>query len=275
MEPASLNLTTQVIGHQYCCFVTPGRDAIVAPLAAQLDALCAGLHGLHDGSGQPDAAARDRGCFQWLRGVPERLSPRDLVHPGIAGARALLRLEASAFSVIEGVDRALRALIGAHGGSVETIGGVQRPRSYTSHAMQQYAYAPALAPQPAAAHPWGVVTPMNKTAAWWAMPWIQRESFFLPRYDADDRMTVPGHTLASADAVPTVVRRLVHAPERYGQSGRYDFVGYFEFADAHADVFTRVMANLRDRAQNPEWKYVEEGPEWWGRRVATAREALQ
>ncbi|MCZ6561488.1 MAG: hypothetical protein O6948_00980 [Deltaproteobacteria bacterium] len=24
---------------------------------------------------------------------------------------------------------------------------------------------------------------------------------------------------------------------------------------------------LRDVAQNPEWAYVREGPEWWGRRV--------
>jgi hypothetical protein len=26
--------------------------------------------------------------------------------------------------------------------------------------------------------------------------------------------------------------------------------------------------------QNPEWKYVLEGPEWWGRRVNTAVEFL-
>jgi len=30
------------------------------------------------------------------------------------------------------------------------------------------------------------------------------------------------------------------------------------------------MAALRDTAQNPEWAYVREGPEWWGHRVRYA-----
>jgi hypothetical protein len=28
------------------------------------------------------------------------------------------------------------------------------------------------------------------------------------------------------------------------------------------------MAELRNKSVNPEWNYVQEGPEWWGRRVA-------
>ena len=36
-----------------------------------------------------------------------------------------------------------------------------------------------------------------------------------------------------------------------------------------------VMAALRDRQQNPEWDYVREGPEWWGRRVGRAEELWQ
>jgi hypothetical protein len=49
-------------------------------------------------------------------------------------------------------------------------------------------------------------------------------------------------------------------------------VGYFEFADADAPVFQAVIAGLRDIDQNPEWAYVREGPEWWGRRVRRAAE---
>jgi hypothetical protein len=49
-------------------------------------------------------------------------------------------------------------------------------------------------------------------------------------------------------------------------------VGYFEFNDADAPTFRAVMAGLRDVAQNPEWAYVREGPEWWGRRVGCAAE---
>jgi hypothetical protein len=35
------------------------------------------------------------------------------------------------------------------------------------------------------------------------------------------------------------------------------------------------MAALRDTEQNPEWKYVLEGPEWWGRRVGNAQAFLE
>ena len=59
----------------------------------------------------------------------------------------------------------------------------------------------------------------------------------------------------------------MHAPEGYGKEGNYDFVGYFEFAEADASTFSAVMAALRDTEQNPEWAYISEGPEWWGRRV--------
>ncbi|MCH7712932.1 MAG: hypothetical protein IIC99_04850 [Chloroflexi bacterium] len=115
---------------------------------------------------------------------------------------------------------------------------------------------------------------MNKTAAWWEMDFLHRESFFLPRYDENEDMAVKGHALASAAGVACINRRLVHAPEGYGLDGDYDFVGYFEFAEADAPVFRQVMAGLRDTRQNPEWKYVLEGPEWWGRRVRDAQAFL-
>ena len=66
----------------------------------------------------------------------------------------------------------------------------------------------------------------------------------------------------------------MHAPEGYGVEGSYDFVGYFEFAEGDAQTFREVMAGLRDVKQNPEWKYVREGLEWWGRRVQSAGEML-
>ena len=47
-----------------------------------------------------------------------------------------------------------------------------------------------------------------------------------------------------------------------------------EFADADAPTFGAVMAGLRDVAQNPEWAYMREGPEWWGRWVGWAAEAV-
>ena len=102
------------------------------------------------------------------------------------------------------------------------------------------------------------------------MDWMHRESFFLPRYDAQEKLVAKGHALAAAEGIPSISRRLVHAPNGYGQEGVYDFVGYFEFAEENISVFREVMAALRDIKQNPEWAYVREGPEWWGRRVGRA-----
>ncbi len=114
---------------------------------------------------------------------------------------------------------------------------------------------------------------MNKTRQWWDLDWMHRERFFLPRYDADENMIVKGHSLAAAAGISCITRRLMHAPDGYGQESSYDFVGYFEFAEEHALVFEEVMAGLRNVAQNPEWKYVREGPEWWGRRIRQASDS--
>ena len=48
----------------------------------------------------------------------------------------------------------------------------------------------------------------------------------------------------------------------------YDFVTYFECADADVPTFHAVCAALRDVKRNPEWAFVREGPTWHGRRVA-------
>ena len=199
---------------------------------------------------------------------------QDIAHQALTDADALIRLEGETSEPLLEYEDGLRALLEDAGGSVETLSGVQRPRSYTSHAMTQYAYARAQQPGPGSAHPLGVVTPMNKNARWWSLDWMHRESFFLPRYDANENMAVKGHALAADAGISCITRRLAHAPDGYGQDGSYDFVGYFEFAEADAATFSAVMAALRDTEQNPEWAYISEGPEWWGRRVGEPAELL-
>jgi hypothetical protein len=269
-HPAELNLSSEVVGYQRFLFVClPPREADGA-LADALDGLGKGMENMHDVAGHPSADAMRRGRFQFLRAEPSLSVERDLPHPAILSAHALIRLEGATLDPLGGYEEGVRKLIESRGGTVETLTGVQRPRSYTSHAMTQFAYTSALAPQPGAACPMGVVTPQNKTTAWWAMDWMHRESFFLPRYDTQERLVAKGHALAAAAGIPYIVRRNVHAPDRYGCEGSYDFVPYFEFAEEHAPIFRAVMAALRDTAQNPEWAYVREGPEWWGRRVRYA-----
>jgi hypothetical protein len=269
-HPADLNLSPDVIGYQRFLFVYLPLGGADGALADALDGLGKGMENMHDVAGYPSEDASQRGRFQFLRAEPTLSTARDLSHPAILSAHALIRLEGATPDPLLCYEAGVRELIEPRGGAIETLAGVQRPRSYTSYAMTQFAYTPALAPQPGAACPMGVVTPQNKTAAWWAMDWMQRESFFLPRYDAQARLVAKGHALAAAAGIPYIVRRNVHAPDHYGREGNYDFVPYFEFAEEHAAIFRAVMAALRDTAENPEWVYVREGPEWWGRRVGCA-----
>jgi hypothetical protein len=270
MQPADLKMTTQIVGHGRFLFITLSHDQADAGLVTAIDTLGADLENMYEVEGNPTEGNFRRGRFQLLRAEPTNHKERDLPHPGLLGASALIRLEAATVEPLLAYERKLRALVERRGGSVETLAGVQRPRSYTSYAMTQFAYAPALPPGSGTRLPLGVVTPQNKTDAWWDMDWMRRESFFLPRYDDQGKVRAKGHALAAEAGIPCINRRLYHTPDGYGRQGNYDFVGYFEFAEADAPVFRAVMAGLRDAAQNPEWAYVREGPEWWGRRVKGA-----
>ena len=272
MQSAELNLTTTVTGYQRFLFIRLPACGADAGLAESIGLLGDGMENTHYVAGPPSAEAFRRGRFQILRAEKAMSREQGLSHPAVMDADGLIRLEAEDSEPLLKYEEGLRALLAPVGGSVETLSGVQRPRSYTSHAMTQYAYARAQQPGPGSAHPLGVVTPMNKNAEWWGMDWMHRESFFLPRYDAKENMVLKGHALAADAGIACITRRLVHAPEGYGKEGNYDFVGDFEFAEADASTFSAVMAALRDTEQNPEWAYISEGPEWWGRRVGEPSE---
>jgi hypothetical protein len=110
---------------------------------------------------------------------------------------------------------------------------------------------------------------VSKTAAWWAKDWMERHTYFLPRYDDDGRMRSEGHALAAAAGIPCLLRRTYKHLTEQAPEGAYDFVTYFECADADVKIIHQVCANLRDVVKNPEWAFVREGPLWQGRRVAT------
>ncbi|MBI3025626.1 MAG: hypothetical protein HYY66_08135 [Candidatus Tectomicrobia bacterium] len=271
MEPGALNLTTEVTGHGRFLFVRlPGgedRDLIRA-----WERLGEGMENAHRAEGPPSPAAFRRGRYQLLRALPALSRACDLPHPSLLDARALVRIEAASPEPLAEYEEGLRRAVERIRGSVESLAGVQRPRSYTSQAMTRFAYEKALAPGPGARLPYGVAMFQNKTPEWWAMDWMRRESFFLPRYGEDGAMIAEGHALAAREGIPSIVRRLFHREEGYGLPGGYDFLTYFEFAEESAETFRAVMAALRDVRRNPEWSYVREGPEWWGWRVAKVEE---
>jgi hypothetical protein len=272
MQPADLHMTTQIVGYGRFLFISLAQGRADTKLAAGIDGLGANMENMQEAEGPASEVDFRRGRFQLLRAEPGFSQERDLPHPAMSRASVLIRLEAASPEPLLTYEQGLRLLIEPRGGSVATLAGVQRPRSYTSYAMTQFAYAPALPPGAGKRLPLGVVTPQNKTVDWWAMHWMRRESFFLPRYDDRGNIVAPGHALVAEAGIPCINRRLYHAPDGYGQEGSYDFVGYFEFADADAPIFRAVMAGLRNIARNPEWAYVREGPEWWGRRVGRAAE---
>ena len=187
---------------------------------------------------------------------------------GVAQADAVVHVAApTAQPVGDFCAEATRLLGGS--ARLRVIGGVVRPRTYTGAAMNNFAYAHQVVQQPGRLMPNAFLLPMNKTAGWWAKDWMERHTYFLPRYDDDGRMKSEGHALASAAGIPCLLRRTYKSPSEPAPDGAYDFVTYFECADADVPTFHRVCASLRDVARNPEWMFVREGPTWHGHRVAT------
>jgi hypothetical protein len=193
----------------------------------------------------------------------EALSRADgLIHVASAKAERVDRLCAE-------VTRALEA-----DAIVTRMRGVVRPPSYTGTAMNNFAYAHQLQQQRGDAMPHAFIVPMRKDARWFAKSWLERHTYFLPRLDDEGRVVKEGHVLAAAPGIPHLMRRTYKYEIEPAPEGAYDFVNYFECADAGVPVFFDVCAGLRDVTRNPEWQFVLEGPTWRGRRVRSWREAV-
>jgi hypothetical protein len=200
-------------------------------------------------------------------------TPADIDDDGLLHADAVVHVAApTAAPVAEFCAEAAKLLAPAV--TPRVLGGVVRPMTYTGNAMHNFAYAHRVLPQPGPAMPNAFLVPMSKTPAWWAKGWMERHTYFLPRYDDQGRMASEGHALASAAGIPCLMRRTYKHPTEPAPDGAYDFVTYFECADADVPTFHAVCAALRDVGKNPEWAFVREGPTWHGRRVASWAELV-
>ena len=150
---------------------------------------------------------------------------------------------------------------------VVAIDGTARSLQYTSAEVQTWAFAQARERASGRYLPNAIILPIRKSAAWWAMPSMERHQFFYPHHDRLSGKCVPGHALIGREAAPHICRRVFHNPAGAGRKGEWDFVTYFECADEHLELFDETLAAMRDPQKNPEWRYVEEGPLWKGRRV--------
>jgi hypothetical protein len=154
---------------------------------------------------------------------------------------------------------------------VRVLSGVIGTKNYTGAAMNNWAYARQVVQQPGSVMPNAFLVPLSKTAEWWRKGWMERHTYFLPRYDDQGQMRSEGHALAAAAGIPCMLRRSYRHPVEPAPEGTYDFITYFECADADVPTFHEVCEALRDVARNPEWRFVREGPTWHGRRVASAQ----
>jgi hypothetical protein len=256
--------TSEILRHgAYLCFRVPASERRELATRGDVAALAARV-GLRD-QFVPDGDAA-AGTFALLRRIDA--APADIADDELLRADAVVHVEAQSRAPVEQFCAALARLLGP-AIAPRILRGVVRPFRYTGDAMHNFAYAERVLPQAGTVAPHAFVVPLSKTERWWAMGWMERHTYFLPRYDDEGRMLSAGHALAAADGIACLMRRTYRHEDERAPDGGYDFVTYFECADADVPTFHAVLAALRDTTRNPEWRFVREGPTWHGRRVAT------
>jgi hypothetical protein len=185
--------------------------------------------------------------------------------PGLAGARYALQVGSKYRPRLMETEAELRRRLGDDAHVTALDGAVRGPR-YTSAELYAYAYKNARPRLSGRLHRNVIIIPIRKTAEWWEKGTLDRHAYFYPHSDATGAR-MKGHARTAESGISTIYRRLYYNPDGHGRAGEFDFVAYFECADEHLPTFDEICRSLRDERQNPEWRYVEEGPEWRGRRV--------
>lgn len=183
---------------------------------------------------------------------------------GIAGARYGIQISSKYRPRLLETEMELRRRVG-DGAAIVALDGAVRAPQYTSAEMHAYAYKNAIARMSGRVQRNVIIIPMRKTQEWWEKPALERHAYFYPH--SNGAGPVKGHARSAEDGIRTIFRRVYYNPDGHGRDGEFDFITYFECADEHLPTFDRICRALRDQAQNPEWRYVVEGPEWRGRRV--------
>ena len=255
-------LAGEILRHGAYVSLRPADGAGTKALAAVAIPALAEQLGLENEFGRPAAPE----SIAFLRRIGA--TPANIADDGLLHADAVVHVASPKAEAVRDFCAEAARLLGPVA-RVRVLGGVVRPKVYTGSAMNNFAYAHAVTQQPGGVMPNAFLVPMSKTAGWWAKDWMERHTYFLSRYDDAGRMTSKGHALAAEAGIPCLLRRTYKHPTEPAPEGSYDFVTYFECADADVPTFHAVCASLRDVAQNPEWKFVREGPTWQGRRVET------
>ncbi len=253
---------TPNLGYARFLFVRGCREdeATRLKLKAAGDGIARGfLNGFEREGVNSDAPALETVQFLSLNGVGVDAAQE---HP----ARYAVQIKSRYRPRLDEVEKELRRRVGDTG-TVEALDGCVRAPQYTSASVAEWAYDQARAHGTGRDQPNAIILPIRKTAAWWNMPELERHQYFYPHHDRASHKCVAGHAALGRDAAPRIYRRLYHNPHGPGRPGEWDFVTYFECEDGDMPLFNETLETMRDTDKNPEWRYVEEGPMWRGRRV--------
>ena len=196
----------------------------------------------------------------------EAPNPESCPSPCLQKARHMVQVSSKYRPRLQEIDEELRRRIGDTAEILSLEGAFRNPR-YSSPEMVNYSTKGAPPRRSGRLSKNAIVLPIRKTAEWWQKSALERHSFFYPHVDHASVTPVKGHAQAAERGIGSLFRRVFHNPDGYERPGEFDFVTYFECEDESLPVFDHVMGALRDPQQNPEWRYVEEGPIWRGRRV--------
>jgi hypothetical protein len=256
--PSNDVLPTTVVRHgAYICVRQVGDRQALADAPMEALARDLGFENEFDADGHPVEA------FAFVRRVDA--TPGQIADDRLLLAQAIIHVSSPTAARVEQFCSEASRLAAV--ASFSVFQGVVRPPSYTGNAMHNFAYAEQRQQQPGHSMPHAFIVPMRKTAEWWEKSWMERHTYFLPRYDDAGRMLNEGHALAAAAGIPHLMRRTYKHPTSPAPDGAYDFLNYFECADEGVGTFFDACAALRDVRRNPEWRFVREGPTWRGRRV--------
>jgi hypothetical protein len=185
--------------------------------------------------------------------------------PPLGQARHAVQVSSKYRPRLQEVEDELRRRLG-DAAQFTAIDGAARGPRYSSPELQHQMHKHAAARKSGRVSRHAIIMPLRKTAEWWKKDVLERHSYFYPHVNGAGTH-VPGHAMAAESGLAVFYKRMYHNPDGHSRPGEFDFVGYFECDDDGLTVFDRICHSLRDQAKNPEWRFVEEGPAWRGRRV--------
>ena len=250
-------------------FVLVGADddAHGARLRAAGANIARGFFNDFDISDTRESQAQPSESIQFL--VREGDSParaESCVGPCINKAKHLVQISSRYRPRLQEVEDELRRRMSDAADLISLEGALRTPR-YSSPEMVQYSTRHAPLRRSGRISRNMILMPTRKTSEWWQKSPLERHAYFYPHVDRENISEAKGHAVAAEPGIRSLFRRVYHNPDGYERAGEFDFITYFECEDEKLPVFDQVLGALRDVEQNPEWRYVQEGPIWRGRRV--------